>query len=100
MPILTLDSENAVIVADGDLNKTTVTEERYARLQLEAGQDYLLDLSELQRFDSAGLAFIINLINRQAHSGGSITLSNSPDQVLQLIELSELDDVLSLAVSE
>ena len=100
MSSLSVDPENTVILVDGDLDKTTVTEERRVNLQLEAGQDYSLDLSELQRFDSAGLAFIINLINKHGQSGGTITLSNSPEQVLQLIELSELDDVLPLAVSE
>lgn len=100
MPILTVGSESNVIVAEGDLDKTAVTEENRVTLQLKPGQDYSLDLSKLQRFDSAGLAFIINLISRHRQSGGKIKLSNSPDKVLQLIELSELDNVIPLVVSD
>ena len=96
MPTVSLDTETNRLVADGDLDKAAVTVEGRLTLDLESGTDYQLDLSGLQRFDSAGLAYIINLINKHSLTGGTIRLLNSPEQVLQLIELSEVDDVISL----
>ena len=96
MSIVSVNSENQVISIRGNLNKTSVEAELRESISLDAGVNYDLDLAELEKFDSAGLAYIMNLIGKHQQSNGSVQLINCSDKVLQLIELSELDDILSI----
>lgn len=96
MSIVAVDSEQQVITIKGNLNKDSVEAELRDSLTLSAGSDYDIDMAALEKFDSAGLAYLVNQISRQKLSGGNVHLINCSEQVLQLIELSELDDILSI----
>ena len=96
MSIVSVNSEQKVISIRGNLNKTSIEDELRDSLQLNAGSDYDIDMALLKTFDSAGLAYLVNQISQQKKTGGELRLINCSEQVLQLIELSELDDILSI----
>ncbi len=96
MPVITHDVVTDQLVAKGDLDQTTVPDECRETLKLGAERDYQMDLSGIERIDSAGLALLINLSQRQQAAGGSIRYTNCPDKVVQLVDMSELNDVIHL----
>jgi anti-anti-sigma factor len=53
-----------------------------------------LDLNELERVDSAGLALLVLWSNRQKVAGGSLHLSNIPLQTRQMMDILGLNDIL------
>lgn len=96
MSSIAVDSELKVISIRGNLNKSSVEDELREAPELTAGSDYDIDMSSLEKFDSAGLAYLVNLISQHNKTGGELQLINCSEQVLQLIELSELDEILSI----
>jgi anti-anti-sigma factor len=94
--IITTDPEQFAISVNGNLNKESVERELTDSVSLRAGQSYTLDLAGLELFDSAGLAYLVNLIAQHKNTDGEIELVNCSKQVRQLIDLSELDGILSI----
>ena len=95
MSILSVDNEQGIITISGNLTKSTVVEQSSVTINLAGDNNYSMDLSKLDKFDSAGLAYLVNLISKQQKKGFDIKLINCSEQVQQLIELSELDEVIS-----
>lgn len=63
--------------------------------QLAAGE--VVDLSGVQRADSAGLAFLIELARRARRRGGSLRFQGAAPQVRALVEFFELESALDFA---
>ena len=57
------------------------------------GESYTLELEQSSTIDSAGLAYIANLISLQRQRGGDMTLAEIPESMQQLITLAELEFV-------
>lgn len=60
----------------------------------QAGRD--IDLSDVQRSDSAGLALLIECLRQTRKTGKSIRFFNIPAQMLAMARVSSLDEVLPL----
>jgi len=60
----------------------------------EAGLD--IDLSDVQRSDSAGLALLVEGLRRARQTGKSIRFFNIPAQMLAMARVSGLDEILPL----
>lgn len=54
------------------------------------------DLAQVERLDSAGAAFLLDLTRRAARRGHTLKLVNAPSQVRGLLESLQLDGVLKL----
>ena len=62
-----------------------------------ASGQVLVDLSGVSRADSAGLALLMELQRMAARDNFEIRFQNLPDQLLQIVRLSELEEILPIS---
>lgn len=55
-----------------------------------------IDLAQLSRVDSSGVAFLLELTRRAAHRSASLEFVNAAPQLRSLLEFLEIDGVLKL----
>ena len=55
-----------------------------------------IDLSDIQRADSAGLALLVECVRQARQTGKSIRFFNIPSQMLAIARVSSLDQILPL----
>jgi len=85
-------------VVKGELNMQTVpalAETAHAMLTQARG-DLSVDLSQVSRADSAGLVFLIDLQRLARRQQCTIQFRHLPDQLSQILHLSELDEILPI----
>ena len=58
------------------------------------GRAVVVDLQEVTRADSAGLALLIEWMRQARHGGGYVAFRNVPEQILHIAEASGLDKLL------
>lgn len=83
----------------GELTFSTVNallNESRAILFSGAGEALELDLGEVSRADSAGLALLIQWMRMAHHGGRTIRFLNLPQQLLAIAEASDLDEILPI----
>lgn len=83
----------------GELTFNTVPEAAKKGLALfdEAVGELHIDLQEVSRTDSAGLALLITWMRYAQVNNKSLQLFNIPDQMLAIARISSLDQILPLA---
>lgn len=88
--------EGPVVAVDGDLDHATAGDLRatVAALPLSAGQQLVLDLTELRFCDSSGLAVFLAARGRAEATGASIALIGVPAHTARLLRLTGLEEVL------
>lgn len=81
----------------GDLGFASVTALRLQWPDISVGPATLdVDLSDVQRADSAGLALLVECARQARKMGQSIRFFNIPPQMLAIARVSGLDEVLPL----
>lgn len=95
MSTVTINETAMVISLYGRLDKTTVSTLKPAGGKLHLDKNYQLNLEGIEHIDSAGLAYIVNMICRQQQAGGQISVTSCPSQLQQLIELAEVEMLFS-----
>jgi phospholipid transport system transporter-binding protein len=55
-----------------------------------------VDLREVTRADSAGLALLVEWLRESEYAGNEIVFTNVPDQLLSIARVCGLDEILSL----
>lgn len=78
----------------GTLDKETVPELLHNTPPLAEGESYQLNLEQLQKVDSAGLAYIVNLICQHRQTNGTIQITSLTEQLQDLVTLTETDMLL------
>ena len=82
----------------GELDFTTVPAVWRASLQVFAPeQDIRIDLKNIKRSDSAGLALLIEWQREAKKAGKSLSYLNMPAQMLAIARASSLDQILPLS---
>ncbi|MFS1701732.1 lipid asymmetry maintenance protein MlaB [Alteromonas sp. AMM-1] len=90
----------SVIALNGALDRQSLTKDWWALLSNADKQSYrqagacTFDFSQVERVDSAGLAWTINAIRDGRAQGIKITLCNLPEKMLKLAKISEIDAFL------
>jgi len=80
----------------GDLNLTTVPGVfAGVREALARGGGLVVDLADVERTDSAGLALLVACVREAGARGASIRLRNLPDDMLKIARVTGLDTVLA-----
>lgn len=80
----------------GSMTFDTVTElYEGAELEFEAGGELTLDLDEVTRADSAGLALLLEWARRGRRNNCRLRLKNLPDQLRLLMEVTGLEAAFS-----
>lgn len=93
--------DNGVLVFNGELNRDTLMEAWNGReKQLKAlhnSQPLLtLDLSSVSSVDTAGLAFLVNLVGITKKLNLEYKISNPPESLLKLAKISDVTSLLPL----
>lgn len=60
----------------------------------QSGPGKVLDLSDVERFDSAGLAFLVELQRRARRAGVSLNYKNIPRRMRTVASVYGLDEIL------
>jgi phospholipid transport system transporter-binding protein len=84
-------------IFSGALTRATITrafDKQYR--QLVDNERMVLDLAKISQIDTAGLAWILLLIELAASKACHISLINIPDDLLKLAKLSAVDTLLPI----
>lgn len=92
-----MENDNGRLAIAGDLSFATVPRlwDRWRTLA-EGRQTLDVDLRDVQRADSAGLALLIEALRRARQTGQSVRFFNIPAQMLTMARVSGLEDILPL----
>ena len=91
------EGDNGRMEIHGDLNFVSVPVLwQQCCTQLPRYSQLEIDLSQVQRSDSAGLALLIECLRQARQTGKSIRFFNMPTQMLAMARVSCLDQVLPL----
>ncbi|VAW79398.1 hypothetical protein MNBD_GAMMA15-1259 [hydrothermal vent metagenome] len=69
---------------------------RECRTQCAAGTDIDIDLKQVQRSDSAGLALLVEWLREAQRNEAKLRFFNIPAQMLEMARASGLDQILPL----
>ena len=69
---------------------------RECRAQCAAGKPIDIDLGQVQRSDSAGLALLVEWLREAQRSGANLRFFNIPAQMLEMARASGLEQILPL----
>ncbi|MCW2475524.1 MULTISPECIES: lipid asymmetry maintenance protein MlaB [unclassified Symbiopectobacterium] len=86
-------SQDTTLALSGDLDRDSLLPFWQQRETLLAGK-HTLDISALDRVDSAGLALLVHLYQQQNSSASSLVISGAGERVKTLIALYNLNDVI------
>ncbi len=62
----------------------------------ELARNRTIDLGRLERADSAGASFLLELTRRARRNGHELHFANAPEQLLSLLKFLQLEGVLKL----
>jgi phospholipid transport system transporter-binding protein len=88
------------LVVQGVLNQLTLTKDYWvsidtdAKKQLTDAARLMICLNDVDRADSAGLAWLINLKRDLKQHNVDVTIHNSPTKLIELAKLSNADSFL------
>ncbi len=84
-------------IISGALTRATITrafDKKYR--QLVDDKEVIIDLAKVSKIDTAGLAWILMLVELAAQNTCKITLINLPEDLLKLAKLSAVDTLLPI----
>jgi phospholipid transport system transporter-binding protein len=97
---LELRDQVLTLVVKGDLDQLTLTKDYWisidtnAKKQLTDAARLMVCLNDVDRADSAGLAWLINLKRDLKQHNVDVTIHNSPTKLIELAKLSNADGFL------
>ena len=97
---LELRDKQLTLVVKGDLDQLTLKNDYWlstndgAKKQLAASSSLVVCLDDVERADSAGLAWLINLKRDLKQRNVSVSIHNSPKKLIELAKLSNADSFL------
>ena len=99
MSDLELRFDSGVAALMGELTFATVPEmlEREAELLDKVEDELKVDLAQVSRGDSAGLALLVAWVRCAKQKNKSVRFLNVPSQLREMAKVSDLEEVLSLS---
>lgn len=95
---LSWQSQEGTLTLKGDLDRETLRplwQQRETLLAESVG----LDVSQLQRVDSAGLALLVHFYHQQTQKGRDLRIIGVSDRLRTLIDLYNLNDVIPVQLT-
>lgn len=86
-------SQDSTLALSGDLDRDSLLPFWQQRETLLAGK-YVLDISALERVDSAGLALLTHVYQQQISSQAPFSITGASERVKTLIALYNLNDII------
>lgn len=101
MPRLKVSNESpSVFLLSGDLDRITVNSAWPSSVdeikQAADKQPVTLDLKQVEHVDTAGLAWVINLLRDCSAQNVAFTLKNVPQTLINLAKISDVEALLPL----
>ncbi|PWC13108.1 lipid asymmetry maintenance protein MlaB [Brenneria roseae subsp. americana] len=93
---LSWQSLESTLVLTGDLDRETLLPLWEQRDTLLSGKT-ALDVSGLERVDSAGLALLIHFYHQSASQGGGLKIIGAGDRLKTLIALYNLNEIIPVS---
>ncbi|MGL4601678.1 MAG: STAS domain-containing protein [Plesiomonas sp.] len=91
-----LQEQSGRVLLTGELDRDSLLDFWAERDNLIPEQQAcVIDLSQLTRIDSAGLAFLMTLLVEASKKASTCTLVNIPSALLTLIDLSNLTKIMA-----
>lgn len=93
-------SEQSVVSIHGNLDRDTLSKNWWSLLtdaqreQLQQAKASIFDLADVERVDSAGLAWLINAIRDAKIHNVAVTLTDLPEKLMKLAKISDVDRLL------
>lgn len=93
------ETGNGQFAVEGELSKFTVPSiMKHAQAVIKgATQNLLIDLKDVTRTDSAGLALLLEWMTLASKKDLQIHFKNLPAQLWEIAKVSDLEDILPLA---
>ncbi|AEP29035.1 STAS domain-containing protein [Brumicola nitratireducens] len=97
---LELREKQLTLVVKGDLDQLTLKNDYWAstndgaKKQLAEASSLVVCLNDVERADSAGLAWLINLKRDLKQRNVSVSIHHSPKKLIELAKLSNADSFL------
>ena len=93
------ETGNGQFAVEGELSKFTVPSIMGHVLAVikDASQDLLIDLNDVTRTDSAGLALLLECMTLASKKNLQVHFKNLPAQLWEIAKVSDLEDILPLA---
>ncbi|EFE96434.1 lipid asymmetry maintenance protein MlaB [Serratia odorifera] len=92
-PSLRFDAQQQTLVLSGDLDRETLLPLWQQRETLLAGKT-AVDVAQLQRVDSSGLALLVHLRAQQQRQGVELQIIGATDRLKTLITLYNLQEIM------
>lgn len=93
-PLNFKSTETGEIVVEGVLDRHTVPSANFTYYtEFQQGQTLVLDLTDVSKVDTAGLAWLIDLLSQLQQKGIHLKLHNSPEQLTKLIGLGHVENL-------
>ncbi len=95
---ITLDITNSNSTLTGELTRQTIMQiSKKSIRQLIAQQSLVLDLQQVTRIDTAGLAWLFYLLEQASKSNCQLSFSNVPAKLKKLVSLSGVEGFLPIS---
>ncbi len=91
--VLRWTSQDSTLALSGDLDRDSLLPFWQQRETLLAGM-HVLDISALERVDSAGLALLAHVYQQQVTSQAPFSITGASERVKTLIALYNLNDII------
>ncbi len=93
-------NDKGVVRVHGHLDRETLSKNWWSTLStseksmLERQGKCTFDLAEVERVDSAGLAWLINAIRDGRQNNVEVKLTDAPEKLIKLAKISDVDTLL------
>jgi anti-sigma B factor antagonist len=91
--------ETAVLSLAGDVDVASTQQVKDAALKLmsQGARNLVMDVSDTEYLDSAGLGMMVGLLKRVKERGGAMAVAGAKGRVKYVFEITHLDLVLTLS---
>lgn len=94
------ETQNLCLVISGDIDQLTLSKDYWLmassgdKARLKEASKLRVELADVVRGDSAGLAWLINLKRDLKQQGVDVTIHNSPSKLIELAKLSNAEQLI------
>ena len=97
MKKIVFQQDNQRVVFQGDLTRETIDERFEKNTQpLLRASHVVLDLMSVSRIDTAGLAWLLMMVEQANHQSCQLAVHHAPENLLSLAKLSAVDCFLPI----
>jgi phospholipid transport system transporter-binding protein len=100
MSKLHFDISNGRVVFSGHLTRTTITRRFETKtIHMIKTGELVLDFSNVEKVDTAGLAWLLTMIEQAKSNNCQLSVEHIPEQLMKVAQLSAVDTFIPLTIS-